>query len=98
MLNGTGAVEAMRVNGRLFRVGVIYSAGDLIKEYGFFRLLSQIGQTVTEIQELHRPGHGHKTYPALLFQITLFARQYALNQIPPETPPEIPIPLPCEWS
>ena len=39
---GTGAVEAVRVNGRLFRVGVIYSAGDLIKEYGPFRLLSQI--------------------------------------------------------
>jgi len=57
---GTGAVEAMRVNGRLFRVGVIYSACDLIKEYGLFRLLPQIGQTVAEIQELHRPGHGHK--------------------------------------
>jgi len=49
---GTGAVVAMRVNGRLFRDGVIgriYSAGDLIKEYGPFRLLTQIGQRVAKI-------------------------------------------------
>ena len=44
---GTGAVEALRVNERLFRVGVIYSGDDLIEEYGPFRLLSQIGQRVT---------------------------------------------------
>jgi hypothetical protein len=50
MLNGTGAVDGMRVNGRLFWVGVIgeiHVARDLIKEYGPFRLLPQIGQRVT---------------------------------------------------
>jgi hypothetical protein len=46
---GTGAVIAVRVNGRLFRAGLIYSAGDLIEEYGFFGGLTQMRQTVTQV-------------------------------------------------
>jgi hypothetical protein len=34
VVTGTGAEEVMRVNGKLFRVGEIYCAGDLIEEYG----------------------------------------------------------------
>jgi hypothetical protein len=32
------------------------------------------------IQELHRPGHGHKENPALFFQITFLAWQDAFDQ------------------
>ena len=82
MLSGTGAVEAMRVNGRLFRVGVIYSAGDLIKEYGFFRLLPQIGQTVTQDTKASSPG----TWPQNISGAPLQDHPSLLGKIPSTRP------------